>query len=96
MAKPIITPEAEEDIDEILAYIAFDNFQASVAFYDRLIDRFETLAANPKAGRKRSELKEDLRSFPLGNYLVFYRTWAGKIAIVRVIHGARDLDEIFG
>lgn len=42
MTRAIITPEAEEDIDEILAYIALDNFEASVALYDRLIIRFDT------------------------------------------------------
>jgi toxin ParE1/3/4 len=60
-----------------------------------LIKRFELLADNVKIGRERPELKEDLRSFPEGNYLGFYREWAGVVAIVRVLHGARDLDEIF-
>ncbi|MEP6789428.1 MAG: type II toxin-antitoxin system RelE/ParE family toxin [Acidobacteriota bacterium] len=95
MAKYIITREAEEDIDEILAYIAEDNFDASLALYDRLIKLCEMLADNPEAGRGRPDLKDGLRSFPQGTYLVFYRPWAGKIAIARVLHSARDLDEIF-
>lgn len=92
----IITPEADEDIDEILRYIAEDNLEAAVAFSDRLTNLFGLLAANKKIGRERPEIEQKLHSFPLGNYLVFYREWAGKIAIVRVLHGARDLDEIFG
>lgn len=95
MTKPIITPEAEEDIEDILGYIALDNFHASVGFYDELIKRFQTLAANPKAGRERHDISEGLRSFPYGNYLIFYRIWAGTVAITRVLHSARDLDEIF-
>jgi toxin ParE1/3/4 len=95
MTKPIITPEAVEDIDEILAYIAADNFDASVAFYSRLMDLFETLVSNPKAGRERDDLEQGLRSFPFGNYLIFYRSWAGRVAISRVLHSARDLDETF-
>lgn len=95
MAEPIITPEAEEDIRDILDYISMDNFDASVQFYSRLLDVFQTLAVNPKAGRERPEVREGLRSFPIGNYLIFYRIWAGQIAIARVLHGARDLDEIF-
>ena len=95
MTKAIVTPEAEEDIDEILAYIAADNFDASVAFYSRLIDLFETLVSNPKAGRERDDLEQGLRSFPFGNYLIFYRSWAGQVAISRVLHSARDLDETF-
>lgn len=96
MANYIITPNAKVDIVEILEFIASDNIDASFSFYERLIDLFETLADNPKIGRQRSELKPDLRSFAQGNYLIFYREWAGIIAIVRVLHGARDLDEIFG
>ncbi len=95
MANYIITPNAEKDIDEILLYISADNINAAIAFNDRLINCFELLADNSKIGRERTELKQDLRSFPEGNYLVFYREWSGIVAIVRVLHGARDLDEIF-
>lgn len=95
MAKYFTTRQAEVDIDEILAYIATDNFEASLEFYDRLVGSFEMLAENPKAGRERPELREQVRFFPLGNYLIFYRVWAGQIAIVRVLHSARDLDELF-
>jgi toxin ParE1/3/4 len=95
MANYIITPNAEKDIDEILLFIANDNIDAAIAFNERLISRFELLADNAKIGRERPELKQDLRSFPEGNYLIFYREWSGIVAIVRVLHGARDLDEIF-
>lgn len=95
MPKFIISREAEDDINEILAYIAADNFDAALSLYDRLLGLFAMLAVNSNAGRSRPELKESLRSFPEGNYIVFYRVWAGKIAIVRVLHGVRDLGEIF-
>lgn len=95
MAKYIISSQAERDIYEILSHIAKDNIDAALALDARLIDLFEMLADNKKAGRERPELNEGLRSFPDGNYLIFYRQWAGKIAIVRVLHSARDLDELF-
>ncbi len=96
MTNPRITPEAENDIDEILQYIAVDNFDAAVSFYDRMQSTFETLAASPRAGRERSDLSEGLRCFPIGNYLIFYRVWAREtVAITRVIHSARDIEEIF-
>lgn len=96
MGKYIITRQAEQDIDEILLYIAADNLVAALSFNDRLTDRFEMLSDNQKAGRERPELKEDLRSFPEGNYLIFYRLWAGRLAVVRVVHGARDFEDMFG
>ena len=95
MARYSITRRAQQDLDEILIYIAEDNIDAAITLIDRFTAVFEMLADNGKAGRERPELKEDLRSFPESSYLIFYRMWAGKAAIVRVIHGARDLDEIF-
>ncbi|MCU0240004.1 MAG: type II toxin-antitoxin system RelE/ParE family toxin [Pyrinomonadaceae bacterium] len=96
MANYIITPHAEKDIDDILMFIAAENIDAAISFQMRLENLFELLADNPKIGRERNEIKLDLRSFPEGNYLIFYREWSGIVAIVRVLHSARDLDEIFG
>lgn len=95
MARFIVTRRAEEDIAEIMEYIAADNDRAAMIFYERQLELFRMLAGYPEAGRVRSELGEGLRSFPDGNYLIFYRRWAGKISIARVLHSARDLDEIF-
>ena len=94
MAKYVISRRAEDDIDEILAYIANDNIAAAISLNDRLTHLFEMLADHPKLGRERPELKEDLRSFPEGSYVIFYQIWAGQVAIVRVLHGARDLDRL--
>ena len=95
MAKFYVSRRAEADIVEIVDYIALDNPQASMAFYSRLLEFFETIAENPLSGRERPDLKEGLRYFPTGSYLVFYRVWAGRVEIVRVLHSARELDEIF-
>ncbi len=95
MASYIITRSADADIDEILAYIANDNMAAAIALNDRFTTLFEMLAENIDAGRARPEIKEDIRSFPADSYVIFYRKWAGKIAIVRVIDAARDIDELF-
>ena len=95
MLKYRVTPEADEDIIDILVYIAGDNMTAAFSLNRKFTELFEMLADHPEAGRERSELREGLRSFPLGSYIIFYRLWARNVAIVRVVHGARDLDEIF-
>jgi hypothetical protein len=41
------------------------------------------LAEQPLLGRSREELVPDLRSFPLGRYVIFYEVIPGGIAIVR-------------
>lgn len=35
-----------------------------------------------------------LRSFPVGKYLIFYRLIDGGLEIVRVLHGARDIENL--
>lgn len=95
MSKYIISSRAEQDLAEITTFIADDNIAAALALIDRFTHVFETLVQQPMIGRERPELNEGLRSFPDGTYSIFYRIWAGEIAIVRVIHAARDLDQIF-
>jgi hypothetical protein len=48
-------------------------------------------------GRKRDDgLRPDVRSFPAGDYLILYRVDKKRgVLILRVIHGARDLDRLF-
>ena len=46
-------------------------------------------------GAKRDELMPGLRSFPVGDYLVFYRVADRGIEIIRVVSGYRDLPALF-
>jgi hypothetical protein len=46
-------------------------------------------------GRLRPELAPHLRSFPIGNYVIFYRLTQEGIEVARVLHGARDIDALF-
>lgn len=96
MGKFIVTSEAEGDLLAIALYIARDNIDAAISHNRRFYEIFQMLADNPAAGRERAEIEAGSRSFPEGSYQIFYRIWAGKVAISRVINAARDLDEIFG
>ncbi|WP_246776399.1 type II toxin-antitoxin system RelE/ParE family toxin [Bradyrhizobium sp. CCBAU 53351] len=62
---------------------------------DTLIDRidatFDMLAETPFAARDRSELRAELRSFPVGNYLVFHVPTPDGVEVVRVMHGRQDI-----
>jgi toxin ParE1/3/4 len=49
------------------------------------------LAETPFAGRDRSELRAELRSFPVGNYLIFYVPTPDGVEVVRVMHGRQDM-----
>ena len=41
------------------------------------------------------ELGESLRSFPVGNYVIFYRAMQDGIEVVRVLSGFRDIPNLF-
>ena len=43
----------------------------------------------------RDELRPGYRSFPVGQYVVFYRLSDSGIQIMHVLYGKRDLDALF-
>jgi toxin ParE1/3/4 len=96
MPKVIRSPEAAEDLLEIWQYIADDNEAAADKFLNEISTTSKMLARNPKAGRERPELAPRMRSFPVGRYVLFYRPIDDGVEIVRVLHGSRDIDSIFG
>ena len=83
---------ARADLDRIWLYIAERaSIERADRFIDRITDRFPMLAAAPETGAIRDEVEPGLRSFPVGNYLIYYRKAAqGRIFISRVLHGMRD------
>ena len=40
----------------------------------------------------RGDLLKNLRSFPVGNYVIFYVPISDGIEVVRVMHGRQDID----
>jgi len=93
MAKrPLKSPQTEIDLTAIWDYIADDNARAADTLLVRIEATFDMLAETPFAGRNRSELRADLRSFPVGNYLIFYVPTPDGVEIIRVMHGRQDID----
>jgi len=88
-------PRAEADLFEIGLYIAEDDLEASERFLDLLERKLRLLASTPAMGRLRPELLPKLRSFPVGEYVVFYRPIRDGIEVVRVLNGARDIAPLF-
>ena len=62
---------------------------------DRFFGVFEQLARWPTQGHTRLDLTaRDVRFWPVGSYLVVYRDKTKPLAIVAILHGARDVPEI--
>lgn len=96
MSKILRKPQAEADLVEIWVYIAEDNLIAADSLLDLIDEKLKTLADTPLMGRARDEILSGILSFAVGNYVIFYRPTDGGIEVVRVLHGARDLETIFG
>lgn len=72
MPRLLKRPEAESDLEEIWWFIAQDSPDNADRFLDRIQESCLALADFPQLGVSREELKTDLRSQPVGNYLIFY------------------------
>ena len=94
MSEPMITEQAQTDLDEAWDYLSIRNLAAA----DRLIDRFVTAARAharfPESGRSREPLGPEIRSFLVKPYVAFYRPVENTIEIVRFLHGRRNVDRI--
>jgi toxin ParE1/3/4 len=88
-------PQALADLAEIWGFIAEDSEAHADAFADKIDSVFQSLAGQPMMGRTRPELGANLRSFPVGCYVIFYLPLSNGIDVVRVLHGARDVESQF-
>ena len=91
MGELTLAPLAEEDLLEVWLFIAEDSPEEADRFLDRLLETGQRLAEFPRLGRLRPDLGSGLHSFPVGNYLLYYRQRASGIELVRVLHAGRDI-----
>jgi toxin ParE1/3/4 len=84
---------ARTDLTDIWLYVAERNPSAA----DRVLDEIERIikliATRPQMGRERPEIRSGIRSFGVMSWIIFYHIDDTFIDIVRVLHGARDLEE---
>jgi toxin ParE1/3/4 len=95
MNRAIFSPVSRRDLREILDYIAQDSRVRARRFVDKLEQKCELLARSPHLGFECEDLLPGMRVWPVGRYLIFYRSVAAGTEIVRVVHGARDIPRLF-
>lgn len=91
----IVSPLAEEDLEEIWSFVAERDVEAADRLIDEITGRFDHLLAYPEAGRARHELLVSLRSLPVKRYVIFYQPTDDGVEIFRVLHGSRDVQGEF-
>ena len=83
------------DLDEIANYIAAESPARARSFVAALQSHAKTIASRPAAYRLRAEFGDEIRVAGYRGYMLFYRVGIGEVRILRVIHSARDLSELW-
>ena len=91
----VFLSKAEQDLEAIGDYIALNNPRRAASFVRELQAQCRKLAMSPKAYRPRPELGKGLRSCAHGNYLILYAESDRLVQIVRILHGAMDIEAQF-
>jgi toxin ParE1/3/4 len=97
MARIRRSQQLKVDYLDIWIYVAEQRGETTAA--DRLIGTFDEklklLSDFPGIGACREDLGPTFRTFPLGRYLIIYRPMKSGIDVLRVVHGSRDLRQLF-
>lgn len=83
---------AEQDIEEIITYMAGNNPKSAHIFLDELYDAMKNLSDYPELGHLRENLTDrPVKFWPFKwHYLIIYKP-KPPIEIVRVLSGYRDI-----
>jgi len=94
-----VAPRAETDLDDIWLYVATESGSLEIAnrLIDSITNRFFMLAGFPYVGRVRNDdFGPGCRSVAVGEYVIVYCVENQDVLILRVVHGRRDLEALFG
>jgi toxin ParE1/3/4 len=94
-----LAPHAERDLDDIWLYVAKESGSIEIAnrLIDTITERFLALGRFPYIGRSREEdFGPGYRSLAVGEYVIVYCLEDEDALILRVVHGRRDLEALFG
>jgi toxin ParE1/3/4 len=95
-------PQAKLDLLQHFIYIGKHNLDATERFLATVEEALQNLLSMPGMGRRREFHKpelSDVRSWVVTgfkNHIIFYREIEDGIEVVRVLHGARDIEAVLG
>ncbi len=83
---------AQADLEKIWLYTRQEwGTEQADSYLQALFSRFDWLAENLEAGRKRDDIKTGYFCFPEGLHLVFYTIHNKKIEIIGIPHQRMDI-----
>jgi toxin ParE1/3/4 len=96
-----VLPSADRDLDDQADYLAREaSLETALRFYAAARSTFEMMAQMPAIGERRASGNPRLAGLHVWrvegfeNHLVFYQVAEDGIEIIRVLHGARDIDSV--
>lgn len=93
--KVLFTDAAEDDFETIGDYIAQSNPFRAVSFVREVQEKCLGLGETPQAfPLLRDHEISGIRRRVHGNYLIFYRIGPQAVEILRVLHGAREYEQV--
>jgi toxin ParE1/3/4 len=92
----VLSPESNDDLREIRDYLARQGGRRLARYVlEEIAAAFRLLVAHPEAGHFRRDLTPlPVKFWPVFSYLIVYDPAARPLAIVRVLHGRRDVAAI--
>ncbi len=90
-----LTPNAQENIEAICAFIADDSVDAALRVLSLLEQAFDRLAETPEIGHAREDLTDrPVKFWRVFSYLIVYDPTSVPLTVIAVLHGARDLEHL--
>ncbi|MDZ7992283.1 MAG: type II toxin-antitoxin system RelE/ParE family toxin [Nostoc sp. EfeVER01] len=96
----IILPLASQDLDNHFTYIAENNVEAALHFFDSARMTIAQLAKMPEVGSLypvSNPRLQGLRKWAVKHYrkyLIFYIVWEDAIEVVRILYATQDISSI--
>ncbi len=90
------TSAAKQDLVDILEYIAGDNPAAALDWIDKIEAKclLIGIGSSTMIGEMQPHLGEGVRASIVGRYVIFHREANGRIEILRVIPGDRNVTRL--
>jgi len=95
MKRLVFAPAARDDLLTIGLYIAEDNPERADSFVAELEATARQIVEWPGSFPSRNDISPGLRAAIHGRYLLLFRDLGDEVRIVRILHGARNLQKIF-
>jgi toxin ParE1/3/4 len=96
MKRLVLSPAARDDLLTIGLYIAEDNPTRAESFVAELEAKARQISEWPSRFPARDGISPGLRAAIHGAYLLLFRELDNEVRVVRILHGARNLPQIFG